>query len=196
MVLWRERCGKQAVEGAGALIKGGLDRCGNLVRRVCACTPPAPLFPCPTSGETNAVPTSLRAARGAIVIPSEELHWQFVRSQGPGGQHVNRASTKAVLRFHVVASPSLPQTTRARLLEQQRSRITDAGDLVITSQRFREQPRNIADCLSKLQAILERAAEVPRTRRPTRPTRGSVARRRLSKQRRSETKKLRKPPTQ
>lgn len=153
---------------------------------------PSPL--CLTSGETNAVHTSLRAAGGSIIIPAEELHWQFVRSQGPGGQHVNRASTKAVLRFHVVGSPSLPPATRARLLEQQRSRITDAGDLVITSQRFREQPRNIADCLSKLQAILERAAEVPRPRRPTRPTRGSVARRRLSKQRRSETKKLRKPP--
>lgn len=138
--------------------------------------------------------TALHAARGAIVIPAEELHWQFVRSQGPGGQHVNRASTKAVLRFHAATSPSLPQAVRARLLEQQRSRLTEAGDLVITSQRFREQPRNIADCLAKLRAILERAAQPPRTRRPTRPTKGSVARRRLAKQRRSETKKLRKPP--
>ncbi len=136
----------------------------------------------------------LSAARGTIVIPEEELQWQFVRSQGPGGQHVNRASTKAVLRFHVVGSPSLSAAVRARLLEQQRSRLTDAGDLVITSQRFREQPRNIADCLDKLREMLERAAQRPRPRRPTRPTKGSVARRRLTKQRRSETKKLRRPP--
>jgi ribosome-associated protein len=115
------------------------------------------------------------------VIPEEELQWQFVRSQGPGGQHVNRASTKAVLRFHVVGSPSLSAAVRARLLEQQRSRLTDAGDLVITSQRFREQPRNIADCLDKLREMLERAAQRPRPRRPTRPTKGSVARRRLTK---------------
>lgn len=140
--------------------------------------------------------SALHAAQGAIVIPAEELHWQFVRSQGPGGQHVNRASTKAVLRFSVIGSASLPAAVRNRILEQQRSRITDAGDLVISSQRFREQPRNIADCCGKLRAILERAAEPPRPRRPTRPTRQSVARRRLAKQRRSETKRLRKPPSE
>jgi ribosome-associated protein len=138
--------------------------------------------------------TGLHAAGGKVVIPSNELHWQFVRSQGPGGQHVNRASTKAVLRFQAVSSPSLPAPLKSRLLEQQRSRVTDAGDIVITSQRYREQPRNIADCLSKLQAMLERAAETPRRRRATRPTKGSVARRRVAKQRRSETKKLRRPP--
>lgn len=138
--------------------------------------------------------SALHAAGGTLVIPADDLHWQFVRSQGPGGQHVNRASTKAVLRFHAAASSSLPPAVRARLLEQQRPRLTDAGDLVITSQRFREQPRNIADCLAKLRAMLERAAQPPRPRRPTRPTRGSVARRRLAKQRRSDTKKLRKPP--
>ena len=137
--------------------------------------------------------SALHVARG-VVIPADELHWQFGRSQGPGGQHVNTSSTKAVLRFHALGSPSFPGAIRARLLEQQRSRLTDSGDLVITSQRFREQPRNIADFLAKLRAMLERAVEPPRTRRPTRPTRGSVARRLLTKQRRSDTKKLRKPP--
>ena len=145
-------------------------------------------------GMTAMHSSALFAAGGSLVIPADELHWQFVRSQGPGGQHVNRASTKAVLRFHAAASTSLPAAVRGRLLEQQRSRLTDAGDLVITSQRFREQPRNIADCLAKLREMLERAAQPPRPRRPTRPTRGSVARRRVAKQRRSDTKKLRKPP--
>lgn len=136
----------------------------------------------------------LRAAEGAIVVSADELHWQFVRSQGPGGQHVNRASTKAVLRFRVVDSPSLPAAVRARLIARERSRITDAGDLVVTSQRFREQPRNVADCLAKLRVMIERAAEPPRPRRPTRPTRGSVARRRIQKQHRGDTKRLRRPP--
>jgi ribosome-associated protein len=137
----------------------------------------------------------LQVAGGKFVIPAHELQWQFVRSQGPGGQHVNRASTKAVLRFCVASSPSLPAAIRARVLEQQHSRVTEAGDLVIMSQRFREQPRNTADCLSKLRAIIERAVEPPKKRRATRPTQASVVRRRVAKQRQSETKRLRKPPT-
>ena len=138
--------------------------------------------------------TALYAVGGTVCIPPEEMHWQFVRSQGPGGQHVNRASTKAILRFNAASSASLPSGIKARLLEQQRSRITESGELLIASQRFREQLRNVADCIGKLQAMLEKAAQLPRTRRPTRPTRGSVARRRVAKERRSETKKLRRPP--
>jgi len=138
--------------------------------------------------------SAIRAAGGRIVIPASELTWRFVRSRGPGGQHVNRTSSKAIVHFHAAGSPSLPEDVRSRLLRQFRSRITAAGELVITSERFRDQSRNVEDCAEKLRGLIEAAAVPPRQRRATRPTRASVARNRLAKQRRSETKRLRRPP--
>ncbi len=129
-----------------------------------------------------------------IVIPTEGLDWQFARSAGPGGQHVNRTSSKAVLRFQARSCPFLPEDVRQRLLVRERSRLTLEGDLVITSQRHREQPRNIADCLAKLSAILERAMLPPKVRRPTRIPRAAKAARLEAKKRRGTTKSLRRTP--
>ncbi|MDA1039970.1 MAG: alternative ribosome rescue aminoacyl-tRNA hydrolase ArfB [Planctomycetota bacterium] len=139
------------------------------------------------------IPT-LRLARGSIVIPAAALDWQFARSAGPGGQHVNRTSSKAVLRLTVRNSPHLPPEVRSRLEEQQRSRLTADGELVISSQRFRDQHRNVADCLAKLSAIVERAAVRPTVRRKTKIPRAAVARRLATKRHRSETKRSRKQP--
>src|SRR5215472_8451679 len=75
-------------------------------------------------------------------IPEDEFSWTFVRSGGPGGQNVNKVASKAVLRWNVVASPSLSDDIKARLQQQQRRRITGDGDLLITSQRYRDQERN------------------------------------------------------
>lgn len=130
-----------------------------------------------------------------IVIPAEALQWQFARSSGPGGQHVNRTSTKAVLRFDAANCPALPEDVRHRLVARERSRLTGDGCLVIASQRHREQPRNVADCLAKLSAIIERAARPPKKRRPTRVPRAARAERLNSKRRRSATKRLRQRPT-
>jgi ribosome-associated protein len=137
---------------------------------------------------------TLRLAGGTIVIPSDALAWQFARSAGPGGQHVNRTSSKAVLRFVVRQSPHLPTEVRTRLEEQQRSRLTAEGDLVISSQRFRDQHRNVADCLAKLSAIIERAAVRPTPRRATKIPRAAIARRLATKRRRAETKRGRGQP--
>lgn len=137
---------------------------------------------------------ALRLAGGTIVIPTDALAWQFARSAGPGGQHVNRTSSKAVVRFAVRDSPHLPAEVLARLEEQQRSRLTAEGDLLIASQRFRDQPRNVADCLAKLSAIIERAAVRPTVRRKTKIPRAAVARRLATKRRRSETKRGRSRP--
>lgn len=137
---------------------------------------------------------ALRLVGGTIVIPSDALAWQFARSAGPGGQHVNRTSSKAVLRFVVRQSPHLPTEVRTRLEEQQRSRLTAEGDLVISSQRFRDQHRNVADCLAKLSAIIERAAVRPTPRRTTKIPRAAVARRLATKRHRSETKRGRSQP--
>ena len=129
-----------------------------------------------------------------ILIPAAALDWQFVRSSGPGGQHVNRTSSKAVLRFDARHSPHLPEAVRRRLLEREKARLTNDGALVITSQRHRAQPQNVADCLAKLSAIIERALTPPKVRRRTKKPRSMIAKRLAGKRHRSETKQLRRQP--
>jgi ribosome-associated protein len=124
-------------------------------------------------------------------IPDEEFSWTFVRSGGPGGQNVNKVASKAVLRWNVVASPSLPDDIKTRLQQQQRSRITSEGDILLTSQRYRDQERNRLDCLEKLAEMLRTAAVAPKTRRKTKPSRASRERRLTAKKRRSALKSSR-----
>jgi len=76
-----------------------------------------------------------------IRIPFNEFQWSFVRSGGPGGQNVNKVASKAVLRWDALRSPSLPEDVKARLLVQQKHRLTKLGELVLTSQRYRDQER-------------------------------------------------------
>lgn len=136
----------------------------------------------------------IEAGGRRIAIPAEAMEWQFARSAGPGGQHVNRTSSKAVLRFQARHSPFLPEDVRLRLVTRERSRLTIDGELVITSQRHREQPRNVADCLAKLSALIERAMLPPKTRRATRIPRSAKRARLDAKKRRSSTKQLRQKP--
>lgn len=128
-----------------------------------------------------------------IKIPLREFQFTFARSSGPGGQNVNKLNTKATLRWPLVTSPSLPETVRRRLLAKVGRRVTAEGDLLITSQRFRDAGRNVADCLGKLRKLLAEAAVVPRRRRPTRPTAASVRRRLDQKRRQSRKKQQRRP---
>jgi ribosome-associated protein len=123
-----------------------------------------------------------------IRIPDEELTFTFVRAGGPGGQNVNKVSSKAVLRWNLDASPSVPAEVKARLRVQQRRRITLTADLVLTSQQFRDQEKNRRDCLEKLRAIVLQATYVPKARRKTKPTRGSRERRLAEKRHRAHTK--------
>ncbi len=127
-------------------------------------------------------------------IPLREIRFRFSRSSGPGGQNVNKVNTKAELRWNAAASPSLPEPVRARLLAAQRRRIASDGELIVTSQRFRDAGRNVADCLEKLRAVIEAAAVAPKPRRATKPSRASRERRLQSKQRQSQRKQLRRPP--
>lgn len=128
---------------------------------------------------------------GSLRIPADAIRWQFARSSGPGGQHVNRTSSKAVLWFDAAHSPHLPDDVRRRLLERERGRLTADGELVIASQRHRDQPRNVADCLEKLQVMLERALVQPKVRRGTKTPRAARAKRLDTKRRRSAVKRLR-----
>ena len=138
------------------------------------------------------MPTSAKAIRiGGITIPAEALQWQFSRSQGPGGQNVNKTNTKVELRLDLQNVDFLPVGIARRLRLLASSRTTAAGELVITSQRFREQQRNIADCLAKLSDLLAKALVPPTIRRATKPSRASQKRRLDAKRRRSETKQMR-----
>jgi ribosome-associated protein len=131
-----------------------------------------------------------------IQIPDGEFQWTFVRSGGPGGQNVNKVASKAVLRWNVADSPSLPEPVKLRLRVQQRRRITAEGELLVNSQRYRDQERNREDCLEKLRGMILQAATPPKPRRPTRPSRGSRERRLQEKRRRASTKTSRRRPVE
>jgi ribosome-associated protein len=128
------------------------------------------------------------AINSRIQIPLREFEFTYARSSGPGGQNVNKVSSKAILRWPVLTSPSLPEDVRKRLLARHRRQITASGDLIIASQRFRDAGRNTADCLEKLRHMLAEVAKAPPRRKPTKPTRGSVKRRLQAKRQQSEKK--------
>jgi ribosome-associated protein len=126
-----------------------------------------------------------------IRIPKSEFQLTFARSSGPGGQNVNKVSSKAVLRWTAAQSPSLPADVRGRFLVKYASRLTVDGELIVTSQRFRDQARNVDDVFDKVVAMLSSVAAPPKRRRATRPTRASVERRVKAKQIGSRKKQLR-----
>ena len=126
-----------------------------------------------------------------ISIPDEELSWEYARSGGPGGQNVNKVSSKAVLRWHPASSPSLPPAVKARLLAAVKSKLTVEGELLITSQRSRDRERNVQDCLEKLRLVILAAATPPKRRVATKPTVSSQRERVESKRKRSVAKQQR-----
>ncbi len=131
----------------------------------------------------------------SIRIPLREFRFTFSRSSGAGGQNVNKVNTKATMRWAVRTTPSLPEAVRQRFLGRYTRRIAATGDLVLTSQRFRDQGRNVADCLEKLRVMLAEVAPAPRARRRTRPTRAAVERRLRDKRAAGARKQLRgRPP--
>jgi ribosome-associated protein len=125
---------------------------------------------------------------GRIRIPEDEFEFTYARSSGPGGQNVNKVNSKALLRWPVSVSPSLPDEVRSRFIERYRSRMTEAGDILITSQRYRDQGRNVDDCLQKLREMILAVATRPKTRRATKPSRASQRRRLEGKRQLAEKK--------
>ena len=130
-----------------------------------------------------------------ITLDEGELSWEFVRSSGPGGQRVNKVATAVQLRFDVLHSPSIPAEVKGRLLEIGGKRVTEEGILIINARRYRSQERNRQDALERLITLIGEAAEVPKHRRPTKPSEAAKSRRREEKRRQSAKKRLRKPPT-
>lgn len=123
-------------------------------------------------------------------IPTDEVELTAVRSQGPGGQNVNKVSSAIQLRFDVGAS-SLPPELKERVLALRDHRLTKGGVVVIKSQEHRSQDMNRMAALLRLHDLLELAALVQKPRKPTRPTRSSQVKRVKSKVKRGQTKALR-----
>ncbi len=123
-----------------------------------------------------------------IAIPDDELQFSFSRSSGPGGQNVNKVSSKATMRWAAVASQALPADVRGRFLARYAGQLTTGGELVLYSQEFRDQPKNIQACREKLRAMIASVVVPPKKRRPTKPTKGSKVRRLNDKKSRAKIK--------
>jgi ribosome-associated protein len=128
----------------------------------------------------------------AIAIPEEEMSWTFARSGGPGGQNVNKVSSKAVLRWEVAQNRSVPPEAIARLLARHPSKATNDGGFLVVSQETRDQSRNKEDCREKLIDMIRQSLLVPKARKKTKPSYGSKMRRLETKKRNSARKSTRK----
>lgn len=128
---------------------------------------------------------------GRLTIPAAELRASFSRSSGPGGQNVNKVNSRASLRWQVIDQPRLPADWKQRLIARCGGRITRQGDLLLHSDRYRDQPRNLEDCRQRLAELLRQSAEPPLKRKKTKPSLASKRRRLEEKRRVSEKKQAR-----
>lgn len=124
-------------------------------------------------------------------IDESAIKYVFIRASGPGGQHVNKASTAVQLRFDVMNAPSLPDDVRRRLLRLAGSRMNMSGILIINARQFRSQSQNREDALNRLTCLIRKAREKPKLRKKTRPTLASKERRLKAKDRQGKIKKMR-----
>jgi ribosome-associated protein len=126
-----------------------------------------------------------------VTIPAKDLAWTAARSGGPGGQNVNKVSSRVELRFDLACTGALDPASKERLRALAKNQLDADGCLVVRSDKTRDQAKNLADAREKLAELVRQALVVPKKRRPTRPTRGSRIRRLDEKARHGQKKRER-----
>jgi ribosome-associated protein len=134
-----------------------------------------------------------RMKNHSIKIPPGEIHFDFIRASGPGGQNVNKVASAVQLRFDARNSRSIKPEVRERLFQLAGRRLTSAGEIIIEAKRFRTQQRNREDALQRFLQLIEKAGIAPKIRRKSNPTAASKDKRLRQKKHRSGIKKFRNP---
>ncbi|MGM0576492.1 MAG: alternative ribosome rescue aminoacyl-tRNA hydrolase ArfB [Myxococcota bacterium] len=128
---------------------------------------------------------------GRLSIPAQDLSYEYARSGGPGGQHVNKTETLVRLRLDLDGCRVLEPPVKRRLRKRWPGHVTKDGEFLVTSDETRSRKRNTKDARERMASMIRRALQPPKRRRPTRPTRASKRRRIRAKRHRGEIKSLR-----
>lgn len=126
-----------------------------------------------------------------ITLPASDLEWSAVRASGPGGQNVNKVSSKVELSFDFDGTVALPDAAKERLRRIAKNTLDAEGRVLIVSQKTRDQAKNLADARDKLRTLVLKALTVPKVRKPTKPTKASKVRRVDAKKKKGAKKALR-----
>ncbi len=130
-----------------------------------------------------------------VTLPGSDLEWTAVRSSGPGGQNVNKVSSKIELSFDFETSVALSDPAKARLRVLAKNSLDAEGRVFVTSQKTRDQAKNLADARDKVRELVLKALVIPKVRKPTKPTKGSKVKRLTTKKKVAAKKKTRKKPS-